>query len=456
MKINSNKQKKNEGKKRIRHVLWFTGLSGSGKSTIADSLSKRLKAKGYIIKILDGDVVRNTLHRHLGFTKKDILLNNKLISQLALKYLDTHDIILVPIISPYRIGRENARKLLGRHFTEVYIKASLKKCIRRDVKGLYKKALNGEIKNFIGISDDAPYETPKSADLTINTEKISEKESVDKILQYLNMGLSYEAKEAIRAAKIAGKIILECKKAYGTRYKIKKDRTEVTKADIGSNATIINHLTKKFRYSIISEEQNSGKKIGSNLVWIIDPLDGTKDFIAQSNEFSVMIALLKNKALYLGVVYVPALDECYFAEKGKGAFHEKDGNIKKLHVSARTKINELKIILSKNHLTERERSFLQHIGNTNHVRKGSIGIKLAEIASGNSDLYFNFRGLSKWDIAASQIILEESGGHVFDMKRCRLDYASKANMFSDGIIAINKKNKYIFRKLCSFLEISSQ
>ena len=112
--------------------------------------------------------------------------------------------------------------------------------------------------------------------------------------------------------------------------------------------------------------------------------------------------------------------------------------------------------MSKNHLTERERSFLQHIGNTNHVRKGSIGIKLAEIASGNSDLYFNFRGLSKWDIAASQIILEESGGHVFDMKRCRLDYASKANMFSDGIIAINKKNKYIFRKLCSFLEISSQ
>src|SRR3989338_2108971 len=153
MKKNSNKQKKNERKKRIRHVLWFTGLSGSGKSTIADSLSNILKAKGYKIKILDGDVVRNTLHRHLGFTRKDILLNNKLISQLALKYLDTHDIILVPIISPYKIGRENARKLLGKHFTEVYIKASLKKCIRRDVKGLYKKALDGEIKNFIGISD---------------------------------------------------------------------------------------------------------------------------------------------------------------------------------------------------------------------------------------------------------------------------------------------------------------
>src|SRR3989338_1717572 len=108
--------------KTTKQVLWFTGLSGSGKSTIADKISEKLKNKGYSVKILDGDVVRNTLHRHLGFTKKDILLNIKLISQLALKYLDTHDIILVPIISPYKIGRENARKLLGKHFTEVYIK----------------------------------------------------------------------------------------------------------------------------------------------------------------------------------------------------------------------------------------------------------------------------------------------------------------------------------------------
>src|SRR3989338_445100 len=126
--------------KTTKQVLWFTGLSGSGKSTIADKISEKLKNKGYSVKILDGDVVRNTLHRHLGFTKKDILLNNKLISGLALKYLKDYDIILIPIISPYRISRESARKLLGGCFAEVYIKATLKECIRRDVKGLYKKA----------------------------------------------------------------------------------------------------------------------------------------------------------------------------------------------------------------------------------------------------------------------------------------------------------------------------
>lgn len=171
--------------RRIKHVLWFTGLSGSGKSTIANRLSKRLVARGYRVKILDGDVVRNTLHRHLGFTKKDILLNNKLIAKLALKYLDTHDIIIVPIISPYKISRENARRLLGKYFTEVYIKATLKECIKRDVKGLYKKALRNEIKNFIGVSKNTPYHAPKNPEITINTEKLGLKDSINKILRFI-------------------------------------------------------------------------------------------------------------------------------------------------------------------------------------------------------------------------------------------------------------------------------
>lgn len=171
--------------KKVKQVLWFTGLSGSGKSTIADNVSRILKDKCYNVKILDGDVVRNTLHRHLGFSKKDIMLNNKLISELASRYLKEYDIILVPIISPYRISREDARKLLGKYFTEVYIKTSLKECIKRDVKGLYKKALKNEIKNFIGISKNTPYEAPKHPEITIDTEKIGLKDSINKILNYI-------------------------------------------------------------------------------------------------------------------------------------------------------------------------------------------------------------------------------------------------------------------------------
>lgn len=166
-------------------VLWFTGLSGSGKTTIALELKKKLEAKGKKVKIFDGDIVRTELHKHLGFTPEDIKENNRLISELCLKHLNEFDFILVPIISPFRESRKKARILLGDSFVEVYVKAPLDVVIKRDVKGHYKKALMGEIKNFIGIDKNVPYEEPSKADIILDTEKKDVGSCVQQIIGYL-------------------------------------------------------------------------------------------------------------------------------------------------------------------------------------------------------------------------------------------------------------------------------
>jgi len=166
-------------------VLWFSGLSGSGKTTIAKELMRRMEGKGKKVRIIDGDDIRNSEHKHLGFSREDILENNRLIVELCKKSLREYDCILVPIISPFAISRENARKELGKAFVEVYVNAGLEACVRRDVKGLYKKALAGQIKNFIGVDKDTPYEPPKNPEVVIYSEKDNVDESVGKVMDFL-------------------------------------------------------------------------------------------------------------------------------------------------------------------------------------------------------------------------------------------------------------------------------
>lgn len=168
-------------------VLWFTGLSGSGKTTIANELKRKIENRGYTVRVFDGDDIRNSEHKHLGFTREDIEENNRLIAQLCLKNIDSYDFILVPIISPFLKSREMARKILGDSFIEIYISASLAECMSRDVKGLYKKALRCEIENFIGISVDVPYEIPKAPEIIVDTQKENIDESVEIILNYMQM-----------------------------------------------------------------------------------------------------------------------------------------------------------------------------------------------------------------------------------------------------------------------------
>lgn len=162
-------------------TLWLTGLSGSGKSTITQALAIKLK-DSIPLEVLDGDEVRERLCKDLGFTKEDRFTNIERIAFLAGKLSKHGILVIVPVIAPYAEARALARSL-SENFVEVYIKADLDTVIDRDVKGLYKKALAGEIKNFTGVSD--PYEEPKNPEILIETNKLNVDESVNKIIEFL-------------------------------------------------------------------------------------------------------------------------------------------------------------------------------------------------------------------------------------------------------------------------------
>ena len=164
-------------------ILWFTGLSGSGKSTIALELQQRLFAKGYHVYVLDGDNVRSGLNKDLGFSAQDRSENIRRVGEVATLFAQAGVIVITSLISPYRDDRRRARAAGGEYFNTVYIKADVKTCEARDPKGLYKKAKAGEIAEFTGIS--APYEEPESPDIVIDTATLSVEESVAKLMEYV-------------------------------------------------------------------------------------------------------------------------------------------------------------------------------------------------------------------------------------------------------------------------------
>ncbi len=165
-------------------VVWFTGLSGAGKSTIAIEVEKELIKRNKVVYRLDGDNIRCGLNSDLNFTKEDRFENIRRISEVAALFKDAGIITLVAFISPYRSMREAAKEKIGKeNFIEVFVKADLEICIKRDPKGLYQKANRGDIKSFTGIS--APYEEPENPDLIIDTTRLSIKEAVQKILEKL-------------------------------------------------------------------------------------------------------------------------------------------------------------------------------------------------------------------------------------------------------------------------------
>ncbi len=162
-------------------VFWFTGLSGSGKSTIANAFDDELNLKGKKTYILDGDNIRMGLNKDLSFSPEDRKENIRRISEVAKLFVDSGTIVLTAFISPYVADRKTARDLIGDDFIEVFVDTDIKECIKRDPKGLYKKALAGEIKGFTGI--DAPYEKPISPEIRLNNLSISE--SVEYLLKYI-------------------------------------------------------------------------------------------------------------------------------------------------------------------------------------------------------------------------------------------------------------------------------
>ena len=182
--VTKEERQKKSGQKSV--ILWFTGLSASGKSTIANAFARQVFNRGKEIYVLDGDNIRHGLNKDLGFDEESRKENIRRIGEVAKLFIDAGQIVCTAFISPYRQDREVVRQLVeDGEFIEVYVKASVEECEKRDPKGLYKKAKAGEIQNFTGIS--APYEAPINPEITLDTEKNSIEECVQQLLKELNI-----------------------------------------------------------------------------------------------------------------------------------------------------------------------------------------------------------------------------------------------------------------------------
>ena len=167
--------------------LWYTGLSGSGKSSIARKVEEKLFERGFHTYVLDGDNVRHGLNKNLGFSPDDRTENIRRIGEVAKLFVDAGLIVMTAFISPYRVDRDNVRSFMDHgEFIEIYVEADLTTCEDRDPKGLYKKARAGEIKDFTGIS--APYETPLNPEIVINTTRETDvAKNADMVIRYLEV-----------------------------------------------------------------------------------------------------------------------------------------------------------------------------------------------------------------------------------------------------------------------------
>ena len=181
------KIKRSDFEKRNQHrgiVLWFVGLSGSGKSTIANGLQAKLFENGFNVIVLDGDNTRLGINKDLGFSEKDRNENIRRVAEISKLFVETGHIVINAFISPFEINRTQARDIISdTDFTEVYIESTISACENRDIKGLYKKARAGEINDFTGIS--SPFEKPENPDIIVNTDKQSPAESIDYLFEQL-------------------------------------------------------------------------------------------------------------------------------------------------------------------------------------------------------------------------------------------------------------------------------
>jgi len=165
-------------------LVWFTGLSGSGKSTLAVALEAELHARGFKTYLLDGDNIRSGLNRNLSFTDEDRVENIRRIAEVSKLFVDAGMIVLSAFISPFEADRQQVKSIVGHgNYLEVYVDTPLEVCEQRDVKGLYKKARTGEVKNFTGI--DSPYEVPTSPDVVMRTVEMSVEQAIDRLLEVI-------------------------------------------------------------------------------------------------------------------------------------------------------------------------------------------------------------------------------------------------------------------------------
>lgn len=248
------------------------------------------------------------------------------------------------------------------------------------------------------------------------------------------------AKKVAKIAKKAGDAIMDIyNNSDNFQVQHKADESPLTIADQAANEIICLHLEKlEIKHPIISEENKSiGFKTRKNYTqyWLVDPLDGTKEFINRNGEFTVNIALIDNQRPVLGVVYAPVLDEMYFAVKDKGAFLTKENNTTQLRVSTFTKNDKnLSVVCSRSHLNEATQVFVNELDNPELITQGS-SLKFLILAKGEAHLYPRLAPTMEWDTGAAQIVLEEAGGKVLHAETMEPLLYNKENLLNPHFIA---------------------
>ena len=401
-------------------VFWLTGLSGSGKSTIARDLEAKLHSLGIHSYVLDGDNIRHGLNSDLGFSASDREENIRRVSEVAKLFYDAGIFVIVSFISPYLKDREFARSLIGDDFIEVFVDCPLSVCEERDVKGLYAKARAGEIKDFTGIS--APYETASNCEVRVDSSLKSVEECSGAIIDYLFLETAKDA------AISAGKTIMEVYDDYDIETKL--DNSPVTTADLKADKIIIEKL-KGFGIPILTEEsEDDFKRLDSSYVWIVDPLDGTKEFISKNGEFTVNIALVRDGKPVLGVICAPAIDEMYYALDG--AYF----NGKKIDVSDIDSLSDMVLMKSRSHADDKL-SIIENKFRESKSRGSSL--KGCNVASGDADVYIRFGNVHEWDICAMHCIVVEAGGKMTGLDGSDIVYNKKDTLVKGGFIVSNGK-----------------
>ncbi|MGM0378324.1 MAG: 3'(2'),5'-bisphosphate nucleotidase CysQ [Bacillota bacterium] len=231
-------------------------------------------------------------------------------------------------------------------------------------------------------------------------------------------------------------------KIYNKSFKVyeKEDNSPVTKADLVANKIIVEKLTNNFDYNIISEESQN-QISNSNKSFIIDPIDGTKEFIKKNGEFSINIAILNKNELEFGIIYAPVLDELYYAIKGKGAYFEKNNKVKKINVSNNKK--KVNLLISQSHQRKKSLRLIEKNKNKiNKIDRLGSSLKGCKIAKGDSDAYYRFGPTSIWDTAAMEVIVTQAGGKLLTMDNKKIDY-TKDNPINPSFFIINDlENKF--------------
>ncbi len=234
----------------------------------------------------------------------------------------------------------------------------------------------------------------------------------------------------------------EVMKIYRTNFEVfgKEDKTFVTEADIRANKVITQEL-KIFNWPILSEESKDNvSRLNAKKIWVVDPLDGTRDFVKRTGEFCVMIGLVEEGSPVMGVVYLPVLDKMYIAKKGEGAFLIEMGTKHHIRASKKREFKNAEMVIGRNRFGKRAKMIYDNLEIGNIKSAGSNGLKMGLISEAKADVFYNPTDkMGEWDLCAPQIILEEAGGKVTNSFGEKIIYNKEKPSTPAGVLATNGK-----------------